>query len=86
MNGNQIQQQINVDANDLKTVVCTCGKFIFESVAIYKVVPALYSKTGKPSLIAMPCLRCIACGEVHTMENVMKSITEESPIITAKGN
>jgi hypothetical protein len=87
MSDNPIQANINVDANSLKTITCTCGAFIFESVAIYKAVPSIYSPTGKPTAIAMPCLRCIKCGEVHSMENVMKSIKDDSPIIgLGKGN
>jgi len=78
-----INQQIRVDASTLQTVTCSCGKFIFENVFIYKVIPAIYSNTGKPGLFAVQCLKCVECGMIHQIEDILKFLAEpESKIIT----
>jgi hypothetical protein len=83
----QIQQNIVVDANTLKTVMCACGKILFESVATYKIVPALYSQTGKPTLLALHCLRCINCGKVRSIEEIVAEETKNpSSNIISAGN
>jgi len=64
----QIQAGISVNASELKTVICQCGKSLFDQVSEYKILPAVYSQTGKPALIARPCLRCIACGTVCSID------------------
>jgi hypothetical protein len=71
MNPNQ-PQPIHVDLSKLKSVLCACGKMFFEPVQTYKVMPALYSPTGKPQLIAMNHLRCIECGNVYSADDVLK--------------
>lgn len=71
MNPNQ-PQPIRVDLSKLKSVLCACGKMFFEPVQTYKVMPALYSPTGKPQLIAMNHLRCIECGNVYSADDVLK--------------
>ena len=67
---NPLEAKITVNMDDLRTVVCKCGEAVFENVAIYKVVPALYSGNGKPTLLGRPCIRCVKCGEVYAMDEV----------------
>jgi len=63
---------ININPDDLKTVTCICGKTIFENVCQAKIVPAIYSPTGKPAVILRPCLRCIECGVVSAVDEIEK--------------
>ena len=67
---NPLETKVTVNMDDLKTVICKCGEAIFDNVAIYKVVPALYSQNGKPALIGRPCIRCIKCGEIYAVDEV----------------
>jgi len=75
--GELLNQQVSININDLKTVACTCGKYIFTSVVLLKVVPAIYSQNGKPSLLQVQAMRCVECGLVHMTEDIIKSINEE---------
>jgi len=77
---NSLQQPIQVDLSKLKTVVCSCGKLFFEPVQSYKVVPSIYSPTGKPQLVAMNYFRCIECGSVYSPEDIL---TESSKLVTS---
>jgi hypothetical protein len=76
-----INQRITVNANDLRTVACTCGKFVFDTVVILKIVPSLYSQNGKPSLLPVQCMRCVSCGAVHMVEEILKSLDEEKMVL-----
>lgn len=67
-------QQVMVNANDLPTITCACGKFIFEHVSMFKAVPAIYSNTGKPTLFQIKCLKCLECGMVHPLDKILESI------------
>lgn len=64
-------QAVNVNLNDLKDVVCECGEDVFMSVAQYKILPALYSQTGKPALVARPCLQCSNCLAVKGVDEIV---------------
>lgn len=77
---------VTVNTNDLKTVQCPCGEFVFQSVSIFKVLPSLYSQTGKPSLVTLNCIQCIGCGAVHKLEDVMRSVEfdGEGKIVTTQ--
>ena len=79
-----INQQITVDASTLQTVTCSCGKFIFENVFVYKVIPSIYSNTGKPGLFAVQCLKCLECGMIHQVDEILRYLAApESKIIAA---
>ena len=80
----EIKQQIMVNINDLQTIMCGCGKFVFENVMIIKVMPAIYSNTGKPALLPVQCVRCIECKAVHSMEDILKNVStvDEKKIIS----
>jgi len=76
MNTLNPKQTINVDLDSLKTVLCNCGNNTFDGVSKFKVVPALYSPTGQPTLAAIPMIRCTSCKAVYTTDAVMKNIQE----------
>ena len=63
---------VNVDTRDLPTSQCDCGTYHFETVFLYKLLPALYSPTGKEQLLSIPHAQCINCGSVHSMEELIK--------------
>ena len=83
MKMNNSMQQVIVNVNDLQTVLCSCGQSVFSSVQIYKVVPSIYSNTGKATLVALPCMKCTDCGAVRIIEEVISSLAKDevSPII-----
>lgn len=73
----QPQQSVNnitVKMDELKDVACVCKGLVFVPVNKYKVLPALLSPSSKPALIPVGCIRCVECGAVFSMEDVMKSI------------
>jgi hypothetical protein len=65
------QQQIRVDMKDLKDIRCTCKNDCFIGVTKFKIIPLLYSQTGKEELLAINCMKCTTCGEVYTPEDLM---------------
>lgn len=72
-----LNQQVSININDLKTVACTCGKYIFTTVVLLKVIPAVYSQNGKPSLLQVQAMRCVECGATHMTDDIMMSISDE---------
>jgi ferredoxin-like protein FixX len=81
----QQQQMINVNMDELKTIQCQCGKFVFEQVLVLKVIPAVLSNTGKEGLVQLPCLKCVECGAVHTMDSILKNIQPSNKVIDLSG-
>jgi hypothetical protein len=73
-------QNINVDIHSLKVVMCSCGNHIFEPLIIYRIVPSIYSQTGKPALMGTNCSRCIKCSAVHEVDNMLASIQDSDVI------
>lgn len=66
-----VPKQVVVDTNTLKTVTCICGNTLFDQVNLYKIVPSLYSQTGKTSLLALHHLRCVKCGKVRSIDEIL---------------
>jgi hypothetical protein len=69
-----IQQQINIDIDTLSTVLCDCGNHYFEQVVMLKVIPALYSQTGKQAILTVPCMKCTKCGVSRPQDVILKSV------------
>ena len=78
MNNNKpiMSQSIPVDLNTLQTVLCSCGKAFFESVIMYKILPAIYSSTGKPNVVGIQAIQCVDCKSIFMLEDVLKSANE----------
>ena len=74
MNGKSATQ-VRVNLNDLKEFRCECGCNVFDDVCRYRVVPALYSQTGQPMLLKIPCSICTSCSKVLTQEEILKLAT-----------
>lgn len=65
------QVNINVNANDLKDLICgKCECTIFTQAFTVKVLPALCSPTGKQTLVMQPCLQCISCLQTISIETL----------------
>lgn len=77
-NVGQKPQQIMVNANNLQAVTCQCGNEVFESVNKFKILPALYSNTGRAQLVALPHIKCAVCGTVLSAEEVVNRELKES--------
>jgi len=77
MNNLQKPQQIMVNANNLQAVTCQCGNEVFESVNKFKILPALYSNTGRAQLVALPHIKCTECGTVLSAEEVVNNGVKE---------
>jgi len=77
MNNLQKPQQIMVNANNLQAVTCQCGSEIFFSVNKFKILPALYSNTGRAQLVALPHIKCTECGTVLSAEEVVNNGVKE---------
>lgn len=59
------QAQLKLDPTKLDTVECdNCGGVFFEEVQMFKEVPAVQSPTGQKTLLPIPVLRCVECGNV----------------------
>jgi hypothetical protein len=71
MKGKGINQTVKIDMNDLKDVQCTCGNNCFIGVNMFKIIPLLYSNSGKEELIAVNCVRCTSCREVYKAEQLL---------------
>jgi hypothetical protein len=70
-----------MDIKDFKDVVCTCGSYEFMNLFIMKVVPALYSQTGKEQLGPFPSrFICANCGK-DVVDSLTEHKQEESSII-----
>jgi hypothetical protein len=59
---------LNVNANDLATLMCSCGKPLFEKVFMFKVLPSIMSPTGKAMLVGIEHIKCINCGAAYSAE------------------
>jgi len=60
-----VQQQLNVNPTELKTLVCpSCGNQTFQQLYVIKKLSALQNPTGKEGLIPFNIFACSACGAV----------------------
>lgn len=71
------QPTIRVDVNSLKIVMCNCGSVHFNQVISFRILPALYSNTGKESLIQEVGAMCVKCNSVYSMEVMLKGVVDE---------
>jgi len=64
--GQQQQQQIRINVNDLTDIVCDeCGNRFFRQATLIKRLSPLVSPSGKEQLVPMPVFRCDDCGHVN---------------------
>ena len=64
--GQQQQQQIRINVNDLTDIVCEeCGNRFFRQAVLIKRLSPLVSPSGKEQLVPMPVFRCDDCGHVN---------------------
>jgi hypothetical protein len=84
---NPIPREVVVNLNDLSQLQCACGGITFSHVSQFRVVPTIYSNTGKPSLFQVKCLKCLNCNVIYSLDLVMQSIDKanEGQIITSNG-
>ena len=63
--GKEQQPSLQIDPTKLDTVECEdCGGIFFEEVTMFKDVPAVQSPNGKKSILPIPVVRCVECGNV----------------------
>ena len=67
--GNPVSSpKMNVSMDQMENVLCECGNETFDMHYVLKVVPAMYSPTGKKAIAPMPQFLCSKCGKVITLE------------------
>jgi len=65
MNKNQQKPQLNIDPSKLDTVRCeNCDGILFEEVMMFKEIPAVKSPNGQKSMLPIPVIRCVDCGNI----------------------
>ncbi len=63
---NQKGLNMNVNLDQCSDVVCaSCGNVTFRQVVMFKKLSAVYSPTGKESLIPLQVFECSECGHVN---------------------
>lgn len=73
---NQQMPKINVDIEQLQTLACAhCQSPFFEPAVIYKVVPAIYSQSGKADLLGIGAIKCINCDTVYALTDILKQLS-----------
>lgn len=75
------QIKVNVPVSELKTIVCfKCGGEHFAQAGQLKVVPSVYSPTGKEEVIMIQSgFLCVSCGTPAQLKEPKKE--EQSNII-----
>lgn len=63
---------VNIKVEDLKDVTCACGSTVFDTALQAKIIPALYSQNGKKSMLQQPCLKCVSCGAVYSIDAILQ--------------
>lgn len=59
------QPRMQLDPTKLDTVRCeNCDGIFFEEVQMFKEVPAVQSPNGQKSMLPIPVVRCVECGNV----------------------
>jgi hypothetical protein len=67
------QATVRVDVSQLKDVKCSmCSNDVFEPVAKFKIIPVLYSNTGKAQLLTIQGMRCTDCGQTMSFEAALQ--------------
>tara|TARA_R100000234_G_scaffold115976_2_gene92483 strand:+ start:5568 stop:5834 length:267 start_codon:yes stop_codon:yes gene_type:complete len=57
---------MNINLDQCDDVTCAaCGNLTFRQVVMFKKVSAVYSPTGKASLIPLQVFECSECGHVN---------------------
>lgn len=64
------KQNVNINPDDLETVVCECGCAEWIEMYVIKKVSALISPNGQEGVIPIPKLVCMECG--NTLENTLQ--------------
>lgn len=60
--------KMNIPLSELNLRKCKCGGSIFIHALSLRIVPALYSPSGKPETIVLPIgFTCVACGEILSL-------------------
>lgn len=67
--------QVNVNINELATVICECKNPIFTKGMLCKVIPALASPTGQAGLVHIPVFICNNCGKAYMAEDLVNGPT-----------
>jgi len=63
---NQKGLNMNVNLDQCEDVVCaSCGNVTFRQVVMFKKLSAVYSPSGKASLIPLQVFECSECGHVN---------------------
>jgi uncharacterized Zn finger protein len=60
------KMNINVNLDQCEDITCeSCGNLTFSQVVMFKKISAIYSPTGKASLIPLQVFECSECGHVN---------------------
>ncbi len=61
-----LDMNMNVDLSKCDDVVCeSCGNPTFRQVVMFKKLSAVYSPTGKATMIPLQVFECSECGHVN---------------------
>jgi len=63
---NNLQNNLNIDLSQAKTIQCSeCNGEYFEEVVMLKKLSKFITGADKDSVIPIPVLRCVNCGNVN---------------------
>ena len=86
---NEKKFNMNINIQDLKSVVCDCGSVLYNQVFIVKRVPGLMAGTPKDTIAPVPVFSCVQCGEIlieflppNILDNKEEPEPDTPPIIT----
>jgi len=64
--GGPQDQNITINASDLKDIICTeCEGKVFRQASMFKRLSALVSPSGKEQIVPIPIFRCDDCGNIN---------------------
>jgi hypothetical protein len=64
--GQQAQQQLNINPNDLEDMLCEkCECQTFAPAFLFKKLSAVMSPSGKDTLIPLQIYKCTDCGHIN---------------------
>jgi hypothetical protein len=66
--------QIQINLNQTKPLVCGCGNETFEQIHFIRVIPALLSPTQKAEMYPIPAFRCTNCQKMAEIKEKKTAI------------
>ncbi len=71
-----MKNQIQINLNDTKPLICGCGNETFEQIFFIRVIPALLSPTQKAEMYPVPAFLCRNCHKPAEISQKKTMITD----------